>query len=278
MLNAEFLKAVADLARDGLTTRVVQVPGHPDMAWLNTGGELQPVTLPPKHRDHVVYSVVEIARYAEELDASAEAVLWHSPPPAPVVTTAGAVVLVLDDTTRRDRVRLDLVLSRPFAALWNENQSPTTFDQRHFIRFLRLELGLPSEDIAPWRRLDWQLGDATRRHLGHGDERMGKELTANVSGSAGLPEELTVATTVYETGGARFPATVACYIDVDPAQQKIRVIPKPDQIRLAIDAVHGQIADKLAADSSGVDVFYGYPYDARDGSASPPACPSPADV
>lgn len=274
MLSADFLKAVADLARDGLTTRVVQVPGQPDVAYLNTGGQLQTVTLPPKHRDHVVHSVGEIARYAGELDANAEPVLWHSPPPAPAQQAAGSVVLVLDDTTRRDRVRLDLVLSRPFASLWNEDHNPTPFDQRQFVRFLRLDLGLPSEDLAPWRRLDWQLGDATRGRLDHGDERMGKELTANVSGTAGLPEELTVATSVYETGGARFPATVACYIDVDPAQQKIRLIPQPGQIRLAIDSVHAQIEDKLAGDSSGVDVYYGFPYDARETSPYHSAEPS----
>ena len=114
--------------------------------------------------------------------------------------------------------------------------------------------------IAPFRRLDWNQTIRSEGEVTETRDRLGKEIRAQVAGTADLPEDLIVLTPVYRQLGEQELHQVRCRIDLHPLDQRIELSPFPGEIDAAYERQQGSIAQRLR-EGLGEDtrIYYGTP-------------------
>jgi hypothetical protein len=227
----------------------------PRKAWFHVDAHTESVDIPPPLRHSNVASLTAIIELAEAaidgVPMAPRPTVWHS---------HEGVVLLLDDTDRRDTATFPLSQSRPFAALVDLEAEPRWMQQREFCSFLRFVLGVPAQTVAPWRRLEWTNAKASEGETGPGRDRIGRDIRGAVTaGGAELPEDLIVHVPVYREQGERSAYDVRCSIDVDVFGERIALQPLAGEIETVIDEAQASIRERLDAALDGIPIFYGSP-------------------
>jgi hypothetical protein len=276
----EALELIQTTAQKSVRLYSVPIPGDPRRAIIAGAGAAKEFTIPPPVRRHRAFSLRSLIRYATRLaDGPGAPVIWHGPQ---------AVWLILDDQDRLDTVLFSLSYSRPFLCLMELDAGMRpAMQQLDLIRLLRLDLGLPAEVVAPFRRLEWShAGRLEWSHAANQSDHqqpraasLGKTITATVatSGKADLPDALDVPVEVYESG-QRARVTIRCLLEIDPLSPKlIEMVPAPGEIQAAIEGAQNAISQELHAEfahnspdgSPAIPIYYGDPHATDQHPSSP---------
>jgi|SRR5579863_3284674 len=257
MLN-ELFQAILKTGQEAQGARVMESPDTGPGYWMQHDGELKWQDRKPAPSDHK-------ARSLETLTAFAMALADHAEQPLPVVWYSRAgVVLLVDDSTRRDRVTVELVYSRPLNCLADCNARAVVWSQKDFIRILRTTfadcLGSCGEILRNVRTLQFNRSEVGNSSLQQGKASLGKKIESEVTGYDLIPDYLTFQVPVFEGGVIHLLAGVRCALEVDPATATFQLIPLPGQIERAIAEAEDVIAEQLIeALGDKVPVYYGVP-------------------
>lgn len=257
----ETLELIQKTAQEAQQARILDLPGDGRTKCVNIADKLNFVTIPPAARDHKVESLEDLAAYACRVAAhnaieglaDKNPVVWHDDE---------AVILVIDDTDRRDTVTFALTISRQFGVLRQLRNCPAWLEQRDFINLLRLDLGLDNIGLVDqFRRLDWKASSENQSTIGHGKESLGKSIQAEVQGVEKLPDELDVRVPVFSNPGVDEKYCVACAIEIDTRNQRLCLVPLPCELEKAAGLAQEDIHERLAAamDEIDVPVYFGAP-------------------
>lgn len=232
--------------------RLLAIPGDGRKAYVDQGGTVTPYDVAPPLRAHRVDSVEDMVGAAQRWNG--KPVLWIS---------GESVVLVPDDNDRRDRVTLPLVKSAQFARIVALGKSPE-LEQPDLLRLLRIDLpGVVgrSDLIATVRKIKWRTSAGGEASIAHGNESLGRQIEAEVTGAGNIPESLLVSCNVYQNSGERdHTFTVALDLEILPHEQKFRLKPLPDEIERVTEEALADIRERLMSGlGESVEVFYGTP-------------------
>lgn len=268
MLHADALKLIQETAQKAQTPVKIDVFTAGRKAYHVVNGQVTDFDVPPANRQHVVKSLDDLIAYANALAADADKpngphpVIWHHGDSG--CPCGDAVVCVCDDADRRDTVTFPLTRSEPFALLSGMN--PGRFSQRDFVRLLRFKLGYTGPALDLFKRLEWKSGVTATGTVGRGQESLGKQIMAQVTGVDELPEEIEFDAPVYRERGEQTPYRVRCGLDYDVPNQTILMAPLPGEIDRAVEMAQASIRDRLenelvllAGHETATPVYYGKP-------------------
>lgn len=239
---AEAIAALVDLAGKAAAPQKVEQPDPRKLVY-STGGGVQVVDLPPPPRNHKPGTLAEVIalanRFAEE---GAKPVVWYD---------RDQVVLVIDDDAHRlERARLALECSDVFARLIDLRQTKPWLDQKAALRLVRIELAGTLPPVAlldRLRRVKIENGQAVTSQVRHGQESMGRQINAAVSGEGELPEAVTLDAPVSKTPGeADFRYPLACSVEIQPDRLEFfRLLPLPDELERVAALALASIGERL---------------------------------
>lgn len=247
----EALQFLSDKFSRADSARVVTLPDDSRHVFIDQGGVFTKHELPPPLRKHTVASV-------EDLVAAANR--WKD---SPVAWLSGeAIVLVTDDSDRRDIVTLPLVKSAAFTKLMQLDKTPQ-LDQAQLIRLLRIDLQGTANRTAlltAIRSIKFKSVDSGASSIQHGNESLGRAIENEVTGAGDIPEQVLVECAVFANHGERDKRfKVACDLEIVASEKKFRFHPLPDDLERVTDAALDDIREQIAADLPGVPVFFGSP-------------------
>lgn len=238
---AEAIQALADLARKAADPKPV-LDGTTLKKFVVDGKVVDvPKLLPDrKHNVETLDDVIALAKRFS-LAESSSPVVWYSP--------TGVQLVVHDDEYRADTATLEFSET----AGWQTVKAlgpKVWFDQAAFVRFLRIDLkGLTENDVLldRVRSLTWRTGSTTNQAVGFGKASLGRAIEAEVKSGGDIPEEVALNVRVHNNPGEDERFTVRCAVEINEAEQKLRLVPFPDEIARVERLVVGSIADRLRA-------------------------------
>lgn len=239
-MTKEALELIQETAQRAYTPmELPEVDARKKYVALN--GEIKEITVAPGLRNHRVTALNSLIEYATAWLA-AETVspqIWVG---------ENAVTLVLDDDDRLDRVVYPLAHSRPYTILRriDAGTSERTFDQRTFIRLLRVELGLEPELVANFRRLAISQKQGSHSTIDHCAEALGRSIEAQVAGADEIPEEIIACIPVYANLDVSAGYAVQCAVKMDLHGGQIYLRPLPGHVEAAQARATEQIRERIA--------------------------------
>lgn len=250
-LTKEAILQIQETAQLAQVATVLDIQGDGRTQYVQIGGDIKEIIVPPTPRHHVVQSLDDLIRYCENAKSETK-VIWHG---------ATQVVLVLDDTDRRDVVVFPLMISERFHTLCHLGQNKPFLKQPQFVRLLRIDLDLDNTKVvSQFRGLDWSQAGGATGEVVHGQDRMGKTIMAKVEGVDQLPDELTVELPVYKNCGERDLYRVRCAIEIDTQNTSLGLFPVADEIERITDLAQASIHTRLESlVNEKVAVYYGTP-------------------
>ena len=225
--------------------------------YLREGEEIS-VEKPSMPRDHKASDVATVISLANRFAAESESL------PAVFFNEAKVIALLKDGIDEsRERVTLSLEFSAQFKLLRAIN-SGTWFDQKAFIRFLRIELaGALATNVLleKVRKIKFENGVVTTGNVGRQQESLGRIQTSSTTSLAGdLPEVVQLSVPVYANPGELDLYPVDCAIDDDAKAEKFQLIPLAGQLDRAVQLAVGSIAQRLSQDlTAGIPFYHGSP-------------------
>lgn len=254
----EFLNRVVELADERRTPQVLRPPQEPEHVYLlaNPDGGVERRRAEAAPRKHLAGSLGALADMAQGMGDTCTAA-WYN---------RHEVSVVLDDTDRRDVVSLPLTLSHPLRKLSSLEANRTLWwAQKDFINLLRIDLagclGAAGNLLAVVRQLKFRQLAQSAGDLQHGKASLGKAIEAELTGAGSLPEQVVLHVPVFLN--LVLPTQpVLCALDIDPANEKLALIPLPGALEQALRGGESDIAEKLAlhladTDQKSVPVYYG---------------------
>lgn len=256
----EFIDRIVTLGRESARpTRVVT--GDPRVErYLTTDGQTVSFDIPTAPREHKAKTLDEIVALAKRFsDESAlpdndySPVVWYN---------EDAVMLVIDDGGHRlETATLDLVPSDVFGEMRRLAQSKPWYDQKSFVRLLKVDLiGTlpPGALLNVVARVKFENGTVTQGEVKKARESMSREVTAAASAEGEVPDDVTFSVPVYKTMGERNPFPLRCTVEIDPMQARFRLMPFPDEVERVQQLAMASIAERLLGGlPENVPAYYG---------------------
>lgn len=238
------------------------VPGDGRMVLIEHNGQLTERPVPPPLRRHTVDSVDDLIAAVKRwglgnIDVGDDdGVLWIS---------EERIVLVTNDSDRRETVTLPLVHSSVFAKVKSLSDHNTArMDQPTLIRLLRRDFrhadGV-AELLAAVRKIKFRQLEQGYSDVQHGNESMGNAIEAEVSGAGDIADTLIVPVNVFSNPGEReFRLwTVGLDLEIDAKSQRFILRPMPDEVELAVSLALESIRERLTKALPETPVFFGTP-------------------
>ncbi len=252
----DLFDALTQHAEKAMTPVVIHPEGEPDHNYLVAmpDGGMEWFEADPAPRLHNAFDLATVARWASQ-----------GAKPSPWCSRRG-VVLVLDDDTRRDVVRLDLVESPQLATLRALEERKPAFDQKAFARLLRIDLAgcLASPNLLQSvKQVKFSVLKGLEGEASHGKESIGKTLQAELKGANAVPEEAEVVLPVWSGQAHPTRYCVRCAVEIDVIGERFQLIPFPGAIEDAFcraeAALLARLAEELAQNDCDIPVHYGTP-------------------
>ncbi len=253
----EFFESVVRTAQDSLRPTVLKPDAEPAHRYALAlhSGEVLWFEAEPQPRQHKAGDIGTIAKLAAT--SSAKPVVWYS---------RKGVVLLCDDGTRRDQVRLDLRLHPQLVLLSELERTNCWHDQKAFIALLRIALNglLPDTPlIESIRRLRFRKLDSGESIVQSNKASLGRTIESELTGSAPLPETVELEVPVFDLLSLAFTLPVSCALEIDPATEKFQLLPFPGQIESAIADAENMLGEELrillSMNGEEVPLYFGAP-------------------
>jgi hypothetical protein len=220
-------------------------------------GDYTRVVADPKPRTHVAASIDTLAQLAAQHEDTAE--IWYS---------RAGLTLFLDKTERRNVVTMPVELSPQIRRLMELEQNKPAFQQGALIKELRITFAgclSPAGNIVEvLRRVKFNATQSSDQAIEHGKSSLGKQITAQVTGTGVLPEEVTFDVPVFASarfGHIRQPVTLA--LEPDAATCQFQLIPLPGRVEVAVSMAESDLGRDIrdALDERGmkelIPVYFG---------------------
>ena len=249
----EFIDCISERAVKAAGPFVTPVAAEPEHVYLLNGVRQ---IAEPRPRDHKAMSLQTIVAFAmRDVDSH------DGNPPATWYSRSG-VVLLLSDTTRRDRVTLALDYSPQLKRLQALEAQPKPFGQRELIFMLRTTFAhclAPAGNILDVLRcVKWRSKAAADATVQHGKTSIGKTLEQELTGTGALPEYLTLDVPIFASGFPALRGNVELALEPDAATETFQLLPLPGSIETAIADAEARIGAELrAALGEGAAIYYG---------------------
>lgn len=247
---ADALKYLRDLAAESMEPRPLSIPGSDREKRYVINGSVHQFPFDPAPRDHKPGSLDDLIRLANRFDNEATPdgeddaflpVVWYD---------AEEVVLVIDDQDHRiERATLSLEYSDVFLTLMKLRADRTWFEQKPFVRLLRIDLAGTLEPVALLdrvRKLRWENTQATHGTVTRNSESLGREINSRVDAADPIPEEVVLMVPVYKTVGETDRLPLRCTVDTDPALGRLQLLPLPDEIERVLSLATADIGARLS--------------------------------
>lgn len=254
------LKWFAALAQQAVAPIQIQTD-DPRLALYLRDGELVTVEKPFAPRSHEPRTINDLLALAARFDSNdddedeTKVVVWYG---------VDQVVLVLDDHADRvEKATVDLQFSDVFLRVRQIARDKMKFDQKAFIRLLRIELAGTLDPVVlleKVRRLRFENGVRTESTIQRSQESLGRSITSKVESDGDIPEEVALLVPVWKSPGPtdRFP--LRCSVEVDPAEGTFRLLPLPDELERVEDCAVDLIWSLLKVGlPSTVPAYHGTP-------------------
>jgi hypothetical protein len=257
--SRDALQLLLGTAQEAKAMRILQVPGDGRTAYVDNHGVLVEIPVKPPVREHAVFSIEDLIVYAGNV-----AELQKEAPPCTVWHSDAGVVLILNDSDRRDRVVFALNHSNQFKAMQALEAKRPSMTQTEFIRVLRLELFVPEATIAIFRKLDWKNSVEQHGEKLRNRESLGKSVESQVLGTAEIPDSLTISLPVYCNLGQDREYSIRCLVELDAINARIQLVPEAGELDRAVDThqafLRGVLESSLQDDGGPtVPIYYGNP-------------------
>lgn len=254
----EFLEYIGQQAVKAAVPIQVNPAGEPPHIYYlrNEDGALERHEAEPAPRSHRVVDVGTLTDFAAHLPKEAKPVIWYY---------RTGLVLIVDDTTRRDRVVMPLEFSPQLLLLQSLEKSPQWYSQAAFISMLRVKLprclGNHPSLIPSLRKIKYRTTAEGGSEIIQAKASVGKSLSAELSGAEPIPDELMLNVLVFN--GRTEASGVQCSLDVDPEKQLFSLSPfagdVEDAIRAAELLISQEIQEDLKISKFSCPVYYGQP-------------------
>lgn len=226
---------------------------------VSANGTTEEKFVPADEREHKILQIEDFISAANRWgvqnvgDGASESVgvIFHSP---------ARIVLVTDDSDRRDKVTMDLVESDTFRFLRTVGER--TMDHKTFVRALKTILHGKAPDglLAIIRKIEVATGERRQAEVVQGRERGMREFQAELANASELPEFVNIVTPVYSNYGLRTAVAIHCTLEVELPALTFRLAPLPDVLNIAVEGAQADIHERLVAGvEEGIEVFHGEP-------------------
>lgn len=252
MIDASFVKSVADLAQSVNNVQLVTTDKLPNMVGVRTaaGVEWKPSPAPTRH--HTIRSFADLVAIAKDVKVAREPEVYHS---------HDQVVVILDRDGRREAVKMPLERTDRFASLLRLTKpGGRSFGPAEAVKFIRFELhGVGADALcAAIRKLDFTRKSNGERTVEHGRESLGRSVEAAVQAPQQVPEEFIAEVPIWSVSGLRnikAKVRVGVYLDVN--DESIELVPLADEISGALEAAQGELHARLATELNPIPVYQG---------------------
>lgn len=251
-LSAEAIREIERLVKAGAKTEFVRNKQEPEHVYwrVNPEGTAEVVEVePPLWSRHFKRPDDVVAALSEGSDFSRTTFYDET-----------AIQVVQDDDCRK-LTTCPMEFSPQFQ--WLKTKSAGAFDQRAFVRLLRIDFrgcldGAP-DLLGLVRNLKFTNAGQAVGNIQHGRESLGKSIESQVSGESSLPEEIRVTVPIWKNWNVR--QDIACAIEIDSQSQTFRLTPYPNELDNALDRSLMALHAFLAGDkgSKRPPVFRGHP-------------------
>jgi hypothetical protein len=230
-------------------------------------GRLEVIDTAPTPRQHVVRCLDELVRLAHRFaDAGKKPVIWFD--------ETGATLVIDDDGHRLETVHMDFEQSDVFKVLVALRREKPWFEQKPFIRLLRIDLAGTLEPVVLLervRKLRFENGAVTTGTVTRNQESLGREITSKVDATGDIPEDVILSAAVFKTLGLTSKRELRCSVEVDPSLGRLQLLPLPDEIERvmlqAVESIGGFLSGELAREGGEpIPAYYGRPEPARSQS------------
>ncbi len=234
---AEAIERIKDIIREGMTAKVLQVPG-PDWSYViqNPADDtIERVNLDPE----LSFAATDVPSFLGILKTILATDIGSDKPTmadVPVVYVENAQVCAVLGAAERVKLVLPLPSSDELECL--EEKSGEWFDHRHFVNLLRDQLPTPPEILSKIRSLKAKQSAASASDIQTRNESMGREVNRSVLGGDGeeIPETVTFAVRPFAPPTMAKAGTVECSIDITYDPVAFRLVPlfgQTDAIKIA---------------------------------------------
>ncbi len=256
MLNAEFVKAIGDMALKAGAPSFVAPGQEPSGVYYirDQGGELKLVHAEPPYRQHQAGDLSAVVEFAKRFAENTPVIWYHR----------DKVVCVIDDNNRRDAVTLPLDLSVQVLTLrqWEKNQP--YLPQATAVLTLRTVfescLGMAGGLIDVLRKVKFRTTADGSGEVQHGKASVGRAIESEITGAGAIPEYVAFDVPIFGNALAH-RGTIRCALEPNPAAGSVAFIPLPGEIEKAVAKAEGEIRDDLGEllGDAKVPVYYGRP-------------------
>jgi hypothetical protein len=220
------------------------------------GGQVVKHDSEPSPRAHEVKHLADLIalanRFAADPTSGGPPVVWYD---------ESAVVLVVDDAGHRlETATFRLTHTDVFARLVDLAKSKPKFDQKAFVRLLRIDLAGTLDPVVllnAVRAVRWS--SVTDVNVGKQRESLGRDIEARCVDGKDLPEEVTLKVPVFRQADERTPLSLRCSVEVDAGEGTFRLLPLPDEIDRVLQVAVASIAERLTGQLDGATAYYGKP-------------------
>jgi hypothetical protein len=226
----------------------VPFPGRLGDRYYVLDGQVIEMPAPLANRDlSSLNALLEYAKtFVDSEDSSPQ--IWHD---------AGSVMLLPDSRDQRTRASFPLAWSSQFTMLQRLAAKPEPMEQRQFVKLLQVTLRCPAVLVTPWRKLDFKSQAQASGEVGFARDRMGREISAQVEGTADLPDKVPIEFPLYESEGERESYTIVCDVDVEAMAQRITLLPNALDLRDRVEQHQRSIRARIEEELPSIGVFAG---------------------
>lgn len=253
MIDATFVKSVADLATASVRSSVLPLPAEKPgtYALVKPDGATDVRVAEPSWHTEKLKTPTDLNDFIGH-----DKKIMANEAPSAIYISENEVAYIYDQTDRRDRASCELVVSDPFDVLAGFSRNPTDLSHEALIRHLRITFRgcIPAEILKTLRSVKFSTGaDASATIQNTKTESMGNTVRNAIAGDNPMPEELFFRVPIFENH--TFMADVACALEVFPSRQAFRIVPYPGEIANAMVATLDDVAAMF--DKEGPPVFRG---------------------
>lgn len=260
----EFVESIKNLALASESPTTLDDGKKTGTLTVMRGDKIVEHELRGEHRAHQAYSLDGVTSFANRFwpvkdadqkigDKDDQPVVWYN---------RHATTCLLNDNDRRERVTFGYKFSPQYDSI-AELSKVGVFDQRSLILWLRTAMAGCMQHcpnlVATVRSVKFSMSSEAAGDEKHGRASLGKSVRSELAQADDVPEEVTFTVPVFQPYSMVFiRANVTVAVEIQPAEQKFRLIPLPGQLELAAGAGEAQIRQWLLDNFEG-PIYYGVP-------------------
>jgi len=279
-MDSKLFETIVDHAKKSDGPKLVPYKRTDNYAVLSSDGEVILIPGEVGNRAHQAYDIATVANFATrfsqglpiEMKDEAKTGVGTSKaildPVGIKIVEPGAcwysrsrVTLHLDDSTRYDRVLMQLEPSQQMAKLIALEKSKDAITQADLRNMLKSTFkgNTPEGLVEVISKVKWTQNGTAGGDLGRGKASLGREITSQLEDAVRVPEYPVFTVPVF-AGRFDVLASVECYLDVLPQQEMFKFYPLPGRMEQAWAYAEEKLRVALSeALPDGFNLYYGEP-------------------